>query len=734
MTTPRVAPAPITRGDLSPAARRLLEQRLRGRTDGPERAVIPRRSPRTGEAPLSAAQQRLYFLEQLDPGGTEYLMPAAWRFTGPLDIAALDGAVRDLVARHEQLRVVFPDHDGAPAQRVLPPDGAGLELVDPIAEGPSGDPGEAVARAVREAALRPFDLAAEPAFRATLIRAGHEEHVLVLAMHHIVSDGWSLDVLVRDLAEFHRARAGGGTPVLPPLPVDYTDYAVWQREADHDASLEYWRSTLAGVTPLELPTDHPRPETRSHVGAVHTVELSPELSEAVARIGRRAGTTPYTTLMAAFRTALALHSGQSDIAIGTIVANRERPEIERLVGFFVNTLVIRTDLPGDPTPDEVLRHTRDRVLGALSHQDLPFERVVDEVSPERDLSRNPLVQVLFSHTTVRDGDGFSLGAAVGTPEPIDLTTAKFDLSLEVRDEGGRRKLVFVHRPDLFTTATVARIADHTVAALRLFADHPDTPLSAGDLLTPGERELLLGPGSPARPEARATRPVPSVPERLTRWSRRDPDAIAVRAGGVELTRAALDRVPPDFLAPEGKSPYQRLEIRYYADRAGAPHGIEPYAELARRSPPVTLRAATTGASEDHPPLAVPEAYALTHAVFYLGDFGLTDPGLTADERRHACELIAVMLRHCAAHDLWDPAAELLLALHILGENPLGTAEGTAAVSCLRRAQRPDGAIPGRSAARAAADSDPPPEDFRKAYHTTLVTALMTLIVLSKRLP
>ncbi|MQS08969.1 non-ribosomal peptide synthetase, partial [Streptomyces alkaliphilus] len=563
MTTPRVAPAPITRGDLSPAARRLLEQRLRGRTAGPERAVIPRRSPRTGEAPLSAAQQRLYFLEQLDPGGTEYLMPAAWRFTGPLDIAALDGAVRDLVTRHEQLRVVFPDHDGAPAQRVLPPDGAGLELVDPIAEGPSGDPGKAVARAVREAALRPFDLAAEPAFRATLIRAGHEEHVLVLAMHHIVSDGWSLDVLVRDLAEFHRARAGGGTPALPPLPIDYTDYAVWQREADHDASLEYWRSTLAGVTPLELPTDHPRPETRSHVGAVHTVELSPELSEAVARIGRRAGTTPYTTLMAAFRTALALHSGQSDIAIGTIVANRERPEIERLVGFFVNTLVIRTDLPGDPTPDEVLRHTRDRVLGALSHQDLPFERVVDEVSPERDLSRNPLVQVLFSHTTVRDGDGFFLGAAVGTPEPIDLTTAKFDLSLEVRDEGGRQKLVFVHRPDLFTKATVARIADHTVAALRLFADHPDTPLSAGDLLTSGERELLLGPGSPARPEARAARPVPSVPERLTRWSRRDPDAVAVRAGGVELTRAALDtasRALADRLRAAGVRPGEPVGV------------------------------------------------------------------------------------------------------------------------------------------------------------------------------
>ncbi|MCE7082035.1 non-ribosomal peptide synthetase [Streptomyces sp. ST2-7A] len=563
MTTPRVAPAPITRGDLSPAARRLLEQRLRGRSVAPAATVIPRRSPRTGETPLSAAQQRLYFLEQLDPGGTEYLMPAAWRFTGPLDVAALDGAVRDLVARHEQLRVVFPDHDGVPAQRVLPPDGAGLELVDPTADDPSRDPGEAVAEAVREAALRPFDLAVEPAFRATLIRAGHENHVLVLAMHHIVSDGWSLDVLVRDLAEFHRARVRGGAPALPPLPVDYTDYAVWQRGADHDVSLEYWRSTLAGVTPLELPTDHPRPETRSPVGAVHTVELSEEMSETVARIGRRADTTPYTTLMAAFRTALALHSGQSDIAIGTIVANRERPETERLVGFFVNTLVVRTDLPGDPTPDEVLGHTRERVLGALSHQDLPFERVVDVLAPERDLSRNPLVQVLFSYTPVRDGAGFVLGDAVGTPVSIDLTTAKFDLSLEVRDEGGRQKLVFVYRPDLFTETTVSRLADHTTAALRLFADRPDIPLGAGDLLTPGERESLLGPGSPAHPLPGPTSSPRSVPERLTRWLRRDPDAVAVRAGGVDLTRAELDtasRALADRLRAAGVRPGEPVGV------------------------------------------------------------------------------------------------------------------------------------------------------------------------------
>ncbi|MFI8275870.1 amino acid adenylation domain-containing protein [Streptomyces sp. NPDC085929] len=550
MTTAQVEPsatasaaAPAgTPGGLSPAARRLLEMRLRGKAAAAP-AGIPRLDPRPAQAPLSAAQQRLYFLDQLDPGGVEYLMPAAWRFTGPLDSAALSAAIGDLVSRHEQLRVVFTHEDGVPAQHVLAAaEAPGLDVVDlPPAVRDAGP--DAVAGAVREVALRPFDLAAAPPFRATLLRIAAEDHVLVLAMHHIVSDGWSLDLLTGDLSACYRARSQGRPPRPAAPPVEYTDYAHWQRGADESTALDYWRTALSGLTPLELPTDHPRPAVRSSAGAVHAVELPEPLTAALAELGRRADTTSYMTLMSAFQAALAFHSGQDDIAIGTVVANRERPEIEQLVGFFVNTLVIRTDVSGDPTSAQLLARTRESVLGALSHQSLPFERVVDELSPERDLSRNPLFQVLFSHSAAARQGAYALGAATGTAFPIDLTTAKFDLTLDVSEDADRIRLRFVYRPDLFDAASVARLAEHTVAVLRAFAEAPDVPLGMADLLTADERAALLGPDGPAnRPPAGAVpEPAPRLAlERLAEHIRLAPTAVAVCGGGRSLTYAELD--------------------------------------------------------------------------------------------------------------------------------------------------------------------------------------------------
>ncbi|MFI6146440.1 amino acid adenylation domain-containing protein [Streptomyces sp. NPDC051109] len=545
MTTAQVEPsttASTTPGGLSPAARRLLEMRLRGKAAAAP-AGIPRLDPRPAQSPLSAAQQRLYFLDQLDPGGVEYLMPAAWRFTGPLEVAALSAAIGDLVARHEQLRVVFSHEDGVPAQRVLPADAAaGLDVVDLPPAVREGGP-EAIAEAVREVALRPFDLAAAPPFRATLLRIAAEDHVLVLAMHHIVSDGWSLDILTGDLSTCYHARCQGRAPQPAPAPVDYTDYAHWQRGADESADLDYWRTALAGLTPLELPTDHPRPAVRTSAGAVHAVELPGTLTAALAELGRRADTTSYMTVMAAFQAALAFHSGQDDIAIGTVVANRERPEIEQLVGFFVNTLVIRTDLSGDPTSAQLLARTRESVLGALSHQSLPFERVVDELSPERDLSRNPLFQVLFSHSAAARQGAYALGGARGTAFPIDLTTAKFDLTLDVSEDADRVLLQFVYRPDLFDAASVARLAEHTVAVLRAFAEAPDVPLGMADLLTADERAALLGPDGPANrpPAGTAPETAPRLAmERLAERIRLTPAAVAVSGGGRSLTYAELD--------------------------------------------------------------------------------------------------------------------------------------------------------------------------------------------------
>ncbi|WP_175408922.1 non-ribosomal peptide synthetase [Streptomyces sp. TRM64462] len=546
MTTAQAEPSTTVQG-LSPAARRLLERRLRGRAGAGVPAGIPRLDPRPERVPLSAAQQRLYFLDRVDPGSVEYLMPAAWRFAGPLDVDALDAAVRDLVARHEQLRVVFTDEEGVPAQRVLDAaDQPGLRRVDvPAAVRDAGR--GALAEAVREVAVRPFDLGAEPAFRATLLRVADDDHVLVLALHHIVADGWSLDVLLRDLRALYEARRRGAAPELPPLPIAYTDYAAWQRGTDQTADLGYWRTALAGLTPLDLPTDHQRGPERSYAGAVHTVELPDALAGALRELGERADTTTYMTLMSAFQAALGFHSGQDDIAIGTVVANRERPETEQLVGFFVNTLVVRTDLSGDPTSDELLARTRESVLGALSHQSLPFERVVDELSPERDLGRNPLFQVLFTHTPAQAG-GYALGDAAGTAFPIDLTTAKFDLTLDVHEDGDRIALRFVYRPDLFAEESVARLAAHTVAVLRAFVRVPSVPLSEMALLTDEEIAELLGPDGPAnRPSAEDGRgdlapgPAPlTAPERLAERIRRTPGAVAVSGGGRSLTYAELD--------------------------------------------------------------------------------------------------------------------------------------------------------------------------------------------------
>ncbi|MFJ6998293.1 condensation domain-containing protein, partial [Streptomyces sp. NPDC003090] len=514
-------------------------------------AGAPRLAPRPELVPLSAAQQRLYFLHRLDPDGVEYLMPAAWRFTGPLDTAALDGAVRDLVGRHEQLRVVFTEEDGVPAQRVLDGEPAGLDVVElPAAVREGG--ADALAAAVREVAAQPFDLASEPGFRAVLLRVADDDHVLVLALHHIVADGWSLDVLLRDLAAFHRARVEGTDAALPALPIAYTDYAVWQRGSDHGDDLAYWRRTLAGLTPLELPTDRPRPAERSYTGALHTVELPEELTRRLRALGERLDATTYMTLMSAFQATLAFHSGQDDIAIGTVVANRERPETEQLAGFFVNTLVVRTDLSGDPTGDELLGRTRESVLGALSHQSLPFEKVVDELSPERDLGRNPLFQVLFTHTPVSSGV-FRLGETAGTAFPIDLTTAKFDFTLDVLEGDGRIALRFVYRPDLFTEESVSRFAAHLVAVLRAFVRVPSVPLSEMALLTDEEIGELLGPDGPANrpalpevgagPETAESAAPRGALERFAEQVRRAPDAVAVSGGGRSLTYGELDAAP-----------------------------------------------------------------------------------------------------------------------------------------------------------------------------------------------
>ncbi|HEV3049323.1 MAG TPA: condensation domain-containing protein, partial [Longimicrobium sp.] len=387
MTSKQTAGLP--RPELSAAKRALIEARLRGqaRLSG----IVPR-AHRDG-APLSFAQERLWFIDRLEPESAVYGMPMALRLAGALDHAALERALGEVVRRHEVLRTVFGEADGSPVQVIAPFGGFALPVEDLSALG-EADREAAVTRRADEEASRPFDLSAGPLFRAALLRLGQEDHVLLLSMHHIVSDEWSMGVLFGELSVLYEAYREGRESPLPELPVQYADYAVWQRE--HLAGevlqrhLSYWRERLAGAPELlELPIDRPRPAVRTHRGGTVPVELSPELLERLQALGRSEGATLYMTVLGAFQVLLSKYAGSDDVVVGSPIAGRTRREVEGLIGFFVNTLVLRTDLSGDPGFREVLRRVREVTLGAYAHQDLPFERVVEELQPERGIGQVP---------------------------------------------------------------------------------------------------------------------------------------------------------------------------------------------------------------------------------------------------------------------------------------------------------------------------------------------------------
>src|SRR5215217_1019388 len=385
----------LPRQDLSPARRALLEAMLRGqvRSSG----IVPR-ADRDG-APLSFAQERLWFVDRLEPGSAVYNIPVEWRLGGALDEAALERALGEIVRRHEALRTTFREVDGSPVQVIAPFGGFTLRL-DDLSGLADADREVEVRRRAGEEAARPFDLSAGPLFRAALLRLGEEDHVLLLSMHHIVSDGWSTGVLFRELSALYAAYLAGRESPLPELPVQYADYAVWQREQLAgevlDRQLAYWKERLAGAPELlELPTDHPRPAVQTYRGATVLVELSLQLLERLQALGQSEGATLYMVLLGAFQVLLGKYAGSEDVVVGTPIAGRTRRETEELIGFFVNTLVLRTDLSGNPSFRETLRRVREVTLGAYAHQEVPFEKLVAELQPERSLSHSPLFQVMF---------------------------------------------------------------------------------------------------------------------------------------------------------------------------------------------------------------------------------------------------------------------------------------------------------------------------------------------------
>ncbi|MGH3379847.1 MAG: amino acid adenylation domain-containing protein, partial [Actinoallomurus sp.] len=497
--------------------------------------------PRDGALPLSSGQERMWFLDQLDPGGVEYLIPLALRLRGPLDVDAFRRAVDAVADRHEILRTRYTSIGGAPAQLVDAPAPVAFELVE-------ATEAEAVVLMDRVSS-RPFDLGADRPLRVTVARVAADDHLVALTTHHIAFDVWSMGIFLTDLDAAYRAFAAGGPSPLTPLAVQYADFAVWQRERQENgglaAQLDYWREQLAGLTPVELPADRPRPALRDPRGGVHVVDVPDEVASGVAALGTEHGATSFMVLLAALQVLLGRYTGRTDIAVGTPVAGRTRQETEELLGFFVNNLVLRTDLAGAPSFAGLVGRVRQTVLDGFANQDLPFEHLVDALRPERDLSRNPLFQVMFELQHLE-----RLPAALGDTamELIESGTqvAKFDLTLSVEQhaDGGLR-CWFEYATGLFDHATIERLAGHYLQLLAGVAADPHRPIAALDVIPAAERERLLHQWpDPAGGLLAVLDPGQehhlTVPELFERQAARTPDATAVVHGTEEMTYADLN--------------------------------------------------------------------------------------------------------------------------------------------------------------------------------------------------
>ncbi len=498
--------------------------------------------PRDGSPlPLSFAQQRLWFLDRMHPGSAAYNLAAGLRLRGPLDAAALEGALAGLVRRHETLRTVFAAVDGEPVQVVRDAAPAALARID-LGGMPEQAREDELRRLARAESLRPFDLAAGPLLRATLVRLAPGEHALLLTMHHVVSDGWSMDLLVREVTGLYAAGVEGRPAALPALPVQYADFAVWQRGWLRGEVLErqlaWWRERLADVPPLlELPTDRPRPTTQGERSDVRPFALSPEASRALRGLARREGATLFMALLAGWQALLGRWSGQDDVSVGSPIAGRTRAETEGLVGFFVNTLVLRTDLAGAPDFRALLARVRETTLGAYHHQDVPFERLVEELAPERTQSHTPLFQAVLA---LRNPERAGEEVAGVRMEPLGYGAepAKFDLTLALQDDGERVAGVFLYRTELWDAPTIDRMAGHLGALLAGVAAYPDRAVSTLPLMGEAELRRLCGEWSAAESRAPSDR---CVHELFAEQAARTPDAVALVSGGERVTYAELDR-------------------------------------------------------------------------------------------------------------------------------------------------------------------------------------------------
>ncbi|WP_328647916.1 LLM class flavin-dependent oxidoreductase [Amycolatopsis sp. NBC_00348] len=589
-------------------------------------ALLQQRSEEDSRTPLSYAQRRLWFLDQLQPGSAVYNVPLGYDITGPVHVAALEQALTEVVRRHEILRTAFRSAGGTPHQVVLPPGPVSVPVVDLTAPGRST--GE-VTRLADEEAGTPFDLVAGRVLRARLLRLADERHRLLITVHHLACDAPSVGVLGRELEARYRAALAGEDRPAADLPAQYADFAEWQQSTlagpELDRLLGYWTDRLAGMPTRHLPTDHPRPPVQTFRGAALSFELPADAVRRLEELGQAEGATLFSVLLAAFAVLLRAQSGEDEVVVGTPVSGRERPELAGLIGFFTNTLVLRCDVASRPTFRELVQRLWTEVKGALAHQDLPFERLVEQLHPDRDLAQNPLFQVLFSYRYEEEGAGLRLDGCEVSPVLGDTGTARFDLTLSLARTPAGLTGRLEYNTDLFEAATAERIAERYVSVVTAAAQAPDRPVDELAVLPPAELATLAGWQAGTRTGIDDV----LVHQVLAEQAAATPDDVAVVAADATLTHRELDRLAERVAA----------DLRRLGVAPDEPVGVH----LGRTSTLVVTLLGILKAGAAYLPLD--PGYPRDRLAFMIGDAGVrlvvADPGTAASARRLGAEQVLV---------------------------------------------------------------------------------------------
>ncbi|OYE00492.1 condensation domain-containing protein, partial [Nostoc sp. 'Peltigera membranacea cyanobiont' 232] len=490
--------------------------------------------------PMSFGQQRLWFIDQLQPGNFANHISAALRLTGFLNQAALLQTLNEIVRHHEVLRTTFATMEEKPVQVIIPTLSLNLPTIN-LEELSEFEQEAEVKKLVIQEIQQPFNLSQAPLLRATLLRLKETEHILVFTMHHIISDGWSMGVLTQEVAVLYEAFSKGQPSLLSELPIQYVDFAAWQRQRLQgellQSQISYWKNQLEGAPKLlELPTDYPRPAVSSFQGASYPFELSDDLYVALNKLSQQHGSTLFMTLLAAFQILLWRYTGSEDIVVGSPIANRDRTELEELIGFFANTIALRTNLADNPTFEELLARVRTNLLGAYAHQDLPFEQLVEELQPQRNLSYTPVFQVMFvlQNTPM---PAFELPGLTINPLVIDNGSAKFDLTLEITETPQKIFANLEFNTDLFKESTIKRMAVHFQTLLKEIIAKPKLPLSELSLLTEVEQHQLLVEWNDTQADYAQDK---CIHQLFAEQVERSPDAVAVVFENQQLTYRQLN--------------------------------------------------------------------------------------------------------------------------------------------------------------------------------------------------